>query len=66
MVLIYKVFIRLLLLSSGLWSEEQEAELMREGRDAVIRAMQRAEREKKPNWREMLQDVYYDMPPILL
>ncbi|CAG9562287.1 unnamed protein product [Danaus chrysippus] len=57
---------RLYLERKGLWSEKQEAEQVREGREVVIRAMQRAEKEKKPNWREMLHDVYYDMPPILL
>lgn len=55
--------LRLYLESKGLWDAEAETTYTKEARDLVVRTMQEAEKKKKPHWKEMLEDVYYDMPP---
>ncbi|CAH2085061.1 unnamed protein product [Euphydryas editha] len=55
--------LRLYLESKGLWDAEAEKTYSKEARDLVVRTMQEAEKKKKPNWKEMFEDVYYDMPP---
>jgi len=50
------------LLSKGLWSEAQENEWKAESRKQVMRAFSEAEKEPKPNWRSMFEDVYHDVP----
>ncbi|XP_041980348.1 2-oxoisovalerate dehydrogenase subunit alpha, mitochondrial isoform X2 [Aricia agestis] len=55
--------LRLYLERKGLWSEEAEKAAAKDARDLVMRTMQNAEKKKKPHWKEMLEDVYYDMPP---
>ncbi|XP_013189502.1 2-oxoisovalerate dehydrogenase subunit alpha, mitochondrial [Amyelois transitella] len=47
----------------GLWDEETDKTWTKECRNLVVRTMQEAEKKKKPHWKEMLEDVYYDMPP---
>ncbi|CAK1541938.1 unnamed protein product [Leptosia nina] len=54
--------LRLYLERKGLWNEESEKSLIKESRDFVVRTMQDAEKKKKPHWKEMFEDVYYDMP----
>ncbi|KPJ11523.1 2-oxoisovalerate dehydrogenase subunit alpha, mitochondrial [Papilio machaon] len=44
---------------------EADTQSVKESRDTVVRAMQDAEKKKLPHWKEMLEDVYYDMPPQL-
>ncbi|XP_045449711.1 2-oxoisovalerate dehydrogenase subunit alpha, mitochondrial [Melitaea cinxia] len=55
--------LRLYLESKGLWDAEAEKTYSKEARDLVVRTMQEAEKKRKPHWKEMLEDVYYDMPP---
>ncbi|XP_046978064.1 2-oxoisovalerate dehydrogenase subunit alpha, mitochondrial [Vanessa cardui] len=57
--------LRLYLENKGLWDAEAEKTYAKEARDIVVRTMQEAEKKKKPHWKEMLEDVYYDMPPHL-
>ncbi|XP_050348250.1 2-oxoisovalerate dehydrogenase subunit alpha, mitochondrial [Nymphalis io] len=57
--------LRLYLESKGLWDAEAEKTYAKEARNLVVRTMQEAEKKKKPHWKEMLEDVYYDMPPHL-
>nr|XP_026488693.1 2-oxoisovalerate dehydrogenase subunit alpha, mitochondrial [Vanessa tameamea] len=57
--------LRLYLENKGLWDAEAEKTYVKEARDMVVRTMQDAEKKKKPHWKEMLEDVYYDMPPHL-
>ncbi|KAH9636280.1 hypothetical protein HF086_009476 [Spodoptera exigua] len=49
--------------AKGLWDAEAEKTCLKESRDTVVRTMQEAEKKKRPHWKEMLEDVYYDMPP---
>ncbi|CAB3254354.1 unnamed protein product [Arctia plantaginis] len=48
--------------SKGLWDAELEKSWAKESRDTVLRTMQVAEKKKLPHWKEMLEDVYYEMP----
>lgn len=48
---------------TGIWDEDAEKSCVKESRDTVVRTMQEAEKKKLPHWKEMLEDVYYDMPP---
>ncbi|KPJ05105.1 2-oxoisovalerate dehydrogenase subunit alpha, mitochondrial [Papilio xuthus] len=57
--------LRLYLEGKGYWDAEAETQCVKEARDTVVRAMQDAEKKKLPHWKEMLEDVYYDMPPKL-
>ncbi|XP_059045643.1 2-oxoisovalerate dehydrogenase subunit alpha, mitochondrial [Achroia grisella] len=54
---------RLYLEGKGLWDEETDKAWIKECRNTVVRTMQEAEKKKLPHWKEMLEDVYYDMPP---
>ncbi|XP_052754827.1 2-oxoisovalerate dehydrogenase subunit alpha, mitochondrial [Galleria mellonella] len=54
---------RLYLEQKGLWNEEADKAWAKECRNTVVRTMQDAEKKKLPHWKEMLEDVYYDMPP---
>ncbi|KAJ8716406.1 hypothetical protein PYW07_003033 [Mythimna separata] len=54
---------KLYLESKGIWSEDAEKATLKESRDRVVRTMQDAEKKKLPHWKEMFEDVYYDMPP---
>ncbi|CAH0720268.1 unnamed protein product, partial [Brenthis ino] len=56
---------RLYLERKGLWDNEAENTYTKDIRNFVVRTMQDAEKKKKPHWKEMLEDVYYDMPPNL-
>ncbi|KAJ2950859.1 hypothetical protein O0L34_g5218 [Tuta absoluta] len=47
----------------GFWDAETDKATLKEARDLVVRTMQEAEKKKKPHWKEMLEDVYYEMPP---
>ncbi|XP_073955000.1 branched chain keto acid dehydrogenase E1 subunit alpha isoform X1 [Choristoneura fumiferana] len=49
----------------GLWDDEADKACQKEARSTVLKTMQEAEKKKKPHWKEMLEDVYYDMPPNL-
>ncbi|XP_035450724.2 2-oxoisovalerate dehydrogenase subunit alpha, mitochondrial isoform X1 [Spodoptera frugiperda] len=49
--------------AKGIWDAEAEKTCLKESRDTVVRTMQEAEKKKRPHWKEMLEDVYYDMPP---
>lgn len=51
------------MLPTGIWDEEAEKTCLKESRDTVVKTMQEAEKKKLPHWKEMLEDVYYDMPP---
>ncbi|XP_039755104.1 2-oxoisovalerate dehydrogenase subunit alpha, mitochondrial [Pararge aegeria] len=57
--------LRLYLEGKGLWNTDSDKKFAKEARDLVLRTMQEAEKKKKPHWKEMLEDVYYDMPPNL-
>ncbi|XP_063381937.1 2-oxoisovalerate dehydrogenase subunit alpha, mitochondrial [Cydia fagiglandana] len=46
----------------GLWDEEADKAFQKEARSTVLKTMQEAEKKKKPHWKEMLEDVYYEMP----
>ncbi|XP_030028313.2 2-oxoisovalerate dehydrogenase subunit alpha, mitochondrial isoform X2 [Manduca sexta] len=54
---------KLYLEQKGLWDADADKSWQKEARDTVLRTMQEAEKKKRPNWREMLEDVYHDMPP---
>ncbi|XP_049872751.1 2-oxoisovalerate dehydrogenase subunit alpha, mitochondrial [Pectinophora gossypiella] len=54
---------KLYLQRKGLWDEDADKDWTKESRNTVVRTMQEAEKKKKPHWKEMLEDVYYDMPP---
>ncbi|KAJ0183059.1 hypothetical protein K1T71_001035 [Dendrolimus kikuchii] len=54
---------KLYLEHKGLWDVESDKTWNKEARNIVIKTMQEAEKKKLPNWKEMLEDVYYDMPP---
>ncbi|KAI5637661.1 dehydrogenase e1 component domain-containing protein [Phthorimaea operculella] len=47
----------------GFWDAETDKATVKEARNLVVRTMQEAEKKKKPHWKEMLEDVYYEMPP---
>lgn len=49
----------------GLWSDEEDKAWLKESRDNVVKTMQDAEKKQKPHWKEMLEEVYHDMPPRL-
>ncbi|XP_045533113.1 2-oxoisovalerate dehydrogenase subunit alpha, mitochondrial [Pieris brassicae] len=53
---------RLYLERKGLWNEEAENTLVKDSRNFIVRTMQEAEKKKKPHWKEMFEDVYYDKP----
>ncbi|CAG5002717.1 unnamed protein product [Parnassius apollo] len=57
--------LRLYLERKGFWDADAEKQCVKEARDTVVRTMQEAEKKKRPHWKEMLEDVYYDMPPSL-
>ncbi|CAK1585079.1 unnamed protein product [Parnassius mnemosyne] len=57
--------LRLYLERKGFWDADAEKQCVKEARDTVVRTMQEAEKKKRPHWKEMLEDVYYDMPPRL-
>ncbi|GBP83094.1 2-oxoisovalerate dehydrogenase subunit alpha, mitochondrial [Eumeta japonica] len=54
---------KLYLEQKGHWDDKADNEWLKEARNNVLLSIQEAEKQKKPNWREMLEDVYYDMPP---
>lgn len=47
---------------TGLWDDDADKSYAKEARNTVMRTMQEAEKKQLPNWREMLEDVYYEMP----
>ncbi|CAH0753096.1 unnamed protein product [Diatraea saccharalis] len=47
----------------GYWDVESDEALFKEARNRVVKTMQEAEKKKLPPWKEMLEDVYYEMPP---
>ncbi|XP_072932428.1 2-oxoisovalerate dehydrogenase subunit alpha, mitochondrial isoform X1 [Epargyreus clarus] len=55
--------LRLYLEQKGLWNTDTDKEFAKEARNIVLKTMQEAEKKKRPHWKEMLEDVYYDMPP---
>ncbi|VVC88066.1 unnamed protein product [Leptidea sinapis] len=57
--------LRLYLERKGIWDAESDKAFAKEARNSVVRSMQEAERKQKPHWKEMFEDVYYDMPPSL-
>ncbi|CAH0587190.1 unnamed protein product [Chrysodeixis includens] len=54
---------KLYLENKGLWNAEDEKALVKDSRELVVRNMQEAEKKQLPHWKEMLEDVYYEMPP---
>lgn len=48
--------------NKGIWDADTDKSWTKEARDTVVRTMQEAEKKKLPHWKEMLDDVYYDMP----
>lgn len=46
----------------GLWSEEQEEELLKTTKELCLKEFGAAEKRLKPNWKEMFTDVYHEMP----
>ncbi|CAG9132579.1 unnamed protein product [Plutella xylostella] len=57
--------LKLYLERKGLWSDEEDKAWLKESRDNVVKTMQDAEKKQKPHWKEMLEEVYHDMPPRL-
>ncbi|CAH2046711.1 unnamed protein product, partial [Iphiclides podalirius] len=53
---------RLYLERKGYWDAEADKQCVKESRETVVRTMQEAEKKKRPHWKEMMEDVYYDMP----
>lgn len=49
----------------GLWDEEADKAWIKETRNTVVKIMQEAEKKKKPHWKEMLEEVYYETTPKL-
>ncbi|XP_028175363.1 2-oxoisovalerate dehydrogenase subunit alpha, mitochondrial [Ostrinia nubilalis] len=54
---------KLYLERKGLWDVESDNAQQKEARNVVVKTMQEAEKKKLPHWREMLEDVYCEMPP---
>lgn len=54
------------LMSKGYWDEEQDREFIKQIKKDVLKEFGEAEKRLKPNWLEMFQDVYKDMPPHLM
>ncbi|KAL0879857.1 hypothetical protein ABMA27_002390 [Loxostege sticticalis] len=54
---------KLYLERKGLWDADSDKSQQKEARDIVVKTMQEAEKKKRPHWREMLEDVYCEMPP---
>ncbi len=50
------------LIAKGLWSEEMEKEWKATSRKQVMQAFAKAEKTKKPHWKEMFTDVYKEIP----
>ncbi|XP_015517590.2 2-oxoisovalerate dehydrogenase subunit alpha, mitochondrial [Neodiprion lecontei] len=46
----------------GLWSEEQEKEFVSSIKKQILSDFAAAEKNVKPNWKEVFTDVYYNMP----
>lgn len=46
----------------GWWNEQEETAYMQDVRKEVLKQINESERKPKPNWREMFNDVYNDMP----
>lgn len=53
---------KLYLEQKGYWNDDQEKSFLKDARGVVVKHMQEAEKQKKPNWKEMFEDVYYIMP----
>ncbi|PSN40908.1 hypothetical protein C0J52_12456 [Blattella germanica] len=51
--------------NKGWWDDERERSWREETKKMVVQSLARAEKVPKPNWREMFQDVYYDLTPEL-
>ena len=51
--------------AKGWWSEKEEAEARGEARKEVMKVLDAAEREKKRPLRDMVTDVYDEVPPHL-
>lgn len=50
----------------GWWDDAKERSLKEEARKMVVQSLARAEKVLKPEWKEMFNDVYYDMPDQLV
>lgn len=53
---------RAYLMEKNLWSEEKDKQLRKERKQQVLSAIKKSESKLKPNWKEMFQDVYSEMP----
>jgi len=49
-----------------LWNEEKEKELVTQSRKDILAALNKAEKEKKPNWEELFTDVFDTLPKNLI
>lgn len=48
--------------SKGWWNEEDENAFVKSIRKQVLSQISLSEKKPKPDWREMFNDVYYDLP----
>ncbi|XP_069702519.1 2-oxoisovalerate dehydrogenase subunit alpha, mitochondrial isoform X2 [Periplaneta americana] len=48
--------------NKGWWDNSEERSWRDETKKIVVKALARAEKVLKPDWKEMFHDVYYDMP----
>lgn len=46
----------------GWWNEDEETAYVQQIRKQVLSQISLSEKKPKPDWREMFNDVYYEMP----
>eukprot|EP00761_Pharyngomonas_kirbyi_P012636 gb/GECH01012663.1/.p1 GENE.gb/GECH01012663.1/~~gb/GECH01012663.1/.p1 ORF type:complete len:436 (+),score=135.58 gb/GECH01012663.1/:1-1308(+) len=58
--------VRKYLEGENLWNEEQDKNWAKDCRKAVLKEMSAAEKRDKPDWEDMFEDVYDQLPPLLV
>lgn len=50
------------IVARGWWNEQEENAFTKDIRKQILTQINTSEKKLKPDWREMFNDVYYDMP----
>lgn len=48
--------------NKGWWNEDDETTFIKQIRKQILNQINLSEKKLKPDWHEMFNDVYYDMP----
>lgn len=54
--------LRKYMINKGYWSEDMDKDFIAQAKKDVMKEFGDAEKRKKPQWTEMFNDVYQDMP----